>query len=440
VLVSPKETIMRNSLAAAVLGFALALAAHAGDLTQGPKLFANGGGFEGVSVAVTPDGSTALVGGSGSNSPDGAWVFAKSGGLWTNQPAHLLGTGGAPPSFQGSSVAISSDGATAILGAPEDGSYAGAAWVFTRSGDVWTQQGGKLVGTGASGAASQGTSVALSADGATAIVGASTDNSNAGAVWIFTRSGSTWSQQGTKLVGTGAAGAAQQGHSVGLSGDGNTAAVGGIGDNGFVGATWVFKRSGSTWTQQGAKLVGTTLGNAQQGSGVALSSDGATALVGAQVDAPNGAAFVFIRSGNTWSQQGDKLVGTGAVGSAYQGVSVALSPDGNTAVVGGPGDAAYAGAAWVFTRSSGVWSQKGGKLLGMGAKGTAEFGYSVSVSSDANTVVVGGPYDRTAAGAIWVFFRPCGHGDQNGNGVVDVSDVFYLINYLFAGGPAPTCY
>jgi hypothetical protein len=163
---------------------------------------------------------------------------------------------------------------------------------------VWSQQGGKIVGTGAVGIAYQGTSVALSADGNTAIVGGEGDNSYAGATWVFTRSSGVWSQQGGKIVGTGAVGGARQGHSVALSADGNSAIVGGEGDNSYAGATWVFTRS----------------------SGV-------------------------------WSQQGSKLVGTGAVGDAMQGNSVALSADGNTAIVGGPYDSSSVGATWVFTRS-----------------------------------------------------------------------------------------
>jgi hypothetical protein len=110
---------------------------------------------------------------------------------------------------------------------------------LTRSG-VWTQQGSKLVGNGAVGTAEQGQSVALSSDGNTAAVGGNTDNGNAGAVWVFTRSGGVWTQQGSKLVGNGAVGTAEQGQSVALSGDGNTAIVGGYVDNGFLGAAWVF--------------------------------------------------------------------------------------------------------------------------------------------------------------------------------------------------------
>jgi hypothetical protein len=106
---------------------------------------------------------------------------------------------------------------------------------------LFSQQGPKLVGPGAVGISSQGESVSLSADGNTAIVGENGDNSGAGAAWVWTRSGGVWTQQGTKLVGSGAVGTLpRQGVSVSLSGDGNTAIVGGIGGNGVDGAAWVF--------------------------------------------------------------------------------------------------------------------------------------------------------------------------------------------------------
>ena len=137
-------------------------------------------------------------------------------------------------------MALSGDGNTAMVGGPNDNSQFGAAWVYTRSGGVWNQQGSKLLGTGAIGTtAQQGLSVALSADGNTAIVGGDGDKSDTGAAWVYTRSGGVWNQQGSKLVGTGAIGVALQGISVALSGDGNTAIVGGPNDNG-IGAAWVF--------------------------------------------------------------------------------------------------------------------------------------------------------------------------------------------------------
>src|SRR5450759_152995 len=90
-----------------------------------------------------------------------------------------------------------------------------------------------------------------------------------------------------------------------------------------------------------------------------------------------------------FSQQGPKLVGSGAVGNAFQGHSVSLSADGNMAIVGGPGDNSNAGAAWVWTRSGGVWTQQGNKLVGSGAINTNYYrvnqGQSVSLSADGNT-------------------------------------------------------
>src|SRR5437773_890923 len=131
-----------------------------------------------------------------------------------------------------------------------------------------------------------------------------------------------------------------QGWNVALSADGNTALVGGPGDNFGVGAVWVWTRNTGVWTQQGSKLVGAgAVGNAPQGASVALSADGNTALIGGYLDDVNvGAVWVWTRNGDFWTQQGPKLVGTGGVASPYlnQGSSVTLSANGSTALVGGP--------------------------------------------------------------------------------------------------------
>ena len=368
-----------------------------------------GAAQQGFAVSLSADGNTAVVGGYGDNSATGAaWVWTRIAGVWNQQGTKLVGTGAVGAADQGFSVSLSADGNTAVIGGYADNTNVGAAWVCTRSGSVWSQQGLKLVGTGAVGAANQGYSVALSADGNTAIVGGYADSSLAGAAWVCTRSAGVWSQQGAKLVGTGAVGAAYQGISVALSADGNTAIVGGFADNGSAGAAWVFTRSGGVWSQQGTKLVGTgAVGAAQQGYSVALSADGNTAVVGGYADnGITGAAWVWTRSGGVWSQQGTKLVGTGAVGAAQQGLSVSLSADGNTAIVGGSDDNSSLGAVWVFTRSGGVWSQQGTKLVGTGAVGAADEGASVSVSSDGKTAFVGAPGDNSFSGATWVFAAP----------------------------------
>jgi hypothetical protein len=239
----------------------------------------------------------------------------------------------------------------------------------------------------------------------------------AGAVWVFTRNGTTWSQQGSKLTGSGAVGAAQQGTSVSVSANGNTIAVGGLGDNSFAGATWIFTRNGTAWSQQGGKLVGTgATGAARQGCAVSLSSDGCTLIFGGYNDATRqGAAWVFTQSGGVWTQQGAKLVGSGASSDSYQGWSVALSANGNTAAIGGTNDNTLKGAVWIFTRSSGVWSQQGNKLVGTGAVGNARQGGSVAVSADGNALVEGGYGDDANKGAMWVFTRSGSSWTQQGS-------------------------
>jgi FG-GAP repeat len=319
-------------------------------IQQGQKLTAGLVNL-GTAVALSADGNTAISGGPLDSNTGAAFVFTRSNGVWSEE-SKLVALGGGVGTGFGASVALSADGNTAIVGAPFGG--LGAVWVFIRGSGGWGQQSEGLVGTGSSGNPKQGYSVALSADGNTALIGGPGDSNNFGAAWVFTRSGSTWMPQGNKLVGTGNSGAPCQGTSVALSADGNTALIGGRCDAGGVGAAWVFTRTAGAWTQYGSKLVGSFPGLAQQGTSVALSGDGLTALIGAPNDdggAPGG-VYVFTLDNGTWTQQ-TRMAGGGSTGTPNQGQSVTLSGNGNVAVVGGPGDNSSTGAVWVFTRSNG---------------------------------------------------------------------------------------
>jgi hypothetical protein len=372
------------------------------------------GGF-GESIALSSDGSTALVGaGNDSSGTSGAaFVFTRSGSTWTQQGGKLVPNDPASPDNTnfGESVALSADGNTAFIGAPSDstGVAEGSAWAFTRSGGVWTQQSPRLSPSDEffGGFAEFGWSVSLSADGNTAVIGGPSDDSGTGAAWIYTRSGSTWAQ-GQKLTGTGENGAARFGFSVAISGDGTTALVGGPHDSSDSGAVWPFVLSGGAWTSQGAKLTGTDANASQElGAAVALSNDGSTAIAGgATIDSgfpQNGAAFVFTRSGASWSQQGPRLTPSDGSGLANFGLGVALTGDGSTALIGAANDAGTGGAAWEFTRSGTTWTQQGSKLTGTGASSTASFGYGVALSGDGTTTLIGGPGDASGNGAIWAF-------------------------------------
>ncbi len=337
----------------------------------------------------------------------------------------------------GSAVALSSDGNTALIGGPDDNEGSGAVWVFTRRGSTWTQQ-VKLTGGGEIGSGKFGTSVALSSDGKTALIGGPSDNSGLGAAWVFTRRGSIWRQRGSKLTGGGEIGEGEFGTSVALSSNGNAALIGGPRDNesvGPAGAAWVFTRSGSTWTQRGEKLTGGGEDVLEGefgykiaglfGTSVALSSNGNTALIGGPGDhweggssarGPRGSAWVFTRSGRAWTQQGEKLAGGGGIGNLFGlefGESVALSADGDTALIGGPKDdwaQESEGAAWVFTRSGTTWTQQGERLKNsepIEGGWDERSGESVALSADGDTALIGGTSEAWACpvGCTHVFVR-----------------------------------
>ncbi|MFZ4797170.1 MAG: T9SS type A sorting domain-containing protein [Bacteroidia bacterium] len=337
----------------------------------------------------------------------------------------LVGTGNIGSSRQGISLSISADGNTAIVGGYSDNNNEGAAWIYKRIGKNWSQQGSKLLGSGNTGAAQQGVSVCISSDGNTAVVGGYYDSSQVGAFWIFTQNNGLWTQQGNKLVGTGNIGSSWQGVSASISADGNTVIIGGRYDNSLQGAAWVFTRNNGLWSQQGNKLVGTGgIGATGQGSSVSISADGNTAAVGGFLDSSSqGATWVYTRNSGVWTQQGGKLVGTGGVGSSRQGNSVSISADGNTIIIGGSSDNNNLGASWIFTRTNGVWNQQGNKILGTGYEGAARQGSSVSISADGNIAIIGSIADSSNKGALWIFTRIGGTWLQQGNKLVGTGNI-----------------
>ena len=342
-------------------------------MQQGSKLIGNASSVFGYSISLSADGYTALVGAPADGGQGAAYVLTRVGSPWIQQARLTPNDEQVPgPLVQfGLSVSLSGDGNTALVGGPNDGPQSGAAWVFARSGSTWTQQGPKLQPAqgGEDGAAHFGLSAALSGDGSTVHWSSGPYDGFAtvlGSVWIFARTGTVWAEQDA-IFPSDAVGPTEFGASVALSSNGNTALVGGPFDgasNTMSGAAWVFTRSGSTWTQQGSALSGSDESASLLGSSVALSADGRTALIGGPQDDGNvGAAWVFSSSGSTWSQQGPKLTGSGEAGTGAFGYSVALSADGDTALIEGDNDDGAAfGAAWLFARAAGSWAQQDGKI------------------------------------------------------------------------------
>ena len=315
---------------------------------------------------------------------------------WSQQQ-QLLASDGAANDSLGLSVSVSGD--TALVGAPGKNYRTGAAYVFVRSGTTWSQQATLLASDGAKDDAF-GWSVSLSGD--TAVVGAYGKNRSTGAAYVFVRSGATWFQQATLLASDGAAGDTF-GCSVSVSGD--TTVVGAAWSS-DTGAAYVFVRSGTTWTQQATLMASDGAAGDSFGCSVSIAQD--TAVVGTDSSFTAGAAYVFVRGGTTWSQQATLLASDCAQGDSF---GWWVSVTGDTAVVSAPSKNLTAGAAYVFVRSGATWSQPA-TLLGSDCAVLARFGYSVSVSGD--TAVVGAYGQNSATGAVYIFTVDSGVGQRDG--------------------------
>jgi hypothetical protein len=361
-----------------------------------------GNSRQGTSVSLSSDGNTAAIGCPLNNSSIGAvLVFIRIGETWEQQYGPIIGSGNTGSSQQGTSVSLSSNGNILAVGGIGDNGGIGAAWIFVRTNSAWTQQGSKLVGTTYIGNSQQGSSVSLSSNGDTLVVGGKEDNGGVGATWVFTRSGIIWSQQ-SKLIGTGNTGNSKQGTSTSLSSDGNTLAVGGPSDNSSVGTVWIFFRAGITWSQQGSKLVGTgNVSASTQGTSVALSQNGDTLIIGGPGnDGGIGAIWMFTRSLTIWNQIQGPVIGTAALGSSNQGISISLGL--HTIIVGGSGNNENIGAFWMFDLDN-VLKQKSFRITGTGYQGDSLQGYSVNISTDESTIIIGGPGNNNGVGSSWIF-------------------------------------
>lgn len=327
-------------------------------------------------------------------------------------------------------VVLSADGSTMAVGVANDSSaatgingnqadtsapYSGAIFVYTRSGGAWVQQAYLKMDTGQI-LSNFGAVIALSRDGSTLAAGAS-DFIGGGRAFIFSRSGGTWSQQ-ARLVNTGPEADPNDrlGGSIALSADGNTVAVGDPVEDLYNGSVYVYTRAGTAWSQQARVKTGTP-GDHNLGTSVALSADGNTMAVGAPIDASNalgvggdeldtsaaysGAAYVFTRTGSTWTKQAFLKA---SLLSENFGWSVAISADGNTVAVGAIQESNgvdAVGATYVFARASGAWiAQARQQSATSGANN--EFGRVVALSLDGTLLAV------SAKGSSYLYARSAG--------------------------------
>jgi hypothetical protein len=480
-------------------------------------------GHAGYGAAMSADGGTIAIGsphessgarGINGNQNDNSahdagavYVFTRSGANWAQQAYVKASNAEAGDAF-GHAVALSADGntlavsafwesggATGVNGNQNDNSVpqAGAVYVFTRTGSTWRQQAYiKASNTGEAGTADTfgdgdqfGYSLALSDDGNTIAVGAHTEDSrsaginadqkdntaqSAGAVYVFTRSGTTWAQQAYVKPANPDPGDLF-GFTVALSADGSTLAAGSYDEGGSArgingtpdnsrrgsGAAYVFTRTAGAWTQQAYIKAANAEGGDSFAVHVQLSDDGNTLLAGSldedclttgvnpsgcdsdqKADTSAGAAYVFVRSGQNWSQQAFLKPSTIAAADWF-GSRLALSGDGNTAAIASPlegssarglngnqkdSSATDSGAVFVFTRSGSTWAQQV-YLKASNSDAFDEFGSSLAVSRDGRTMVFTSKAEDSASKGV--------NGNQNDNSAQEAGAA-----YVFSVGGAPT--
>jgi FG-GAP repeat protein len=483
--------------------------------------FACGGslpGHIGNAVAISADGNTIVVGaphessaarGINGNASDNSlyasgavYVFVRRGDAWVQQ-AYVKASNAGQSDLFGMNVALSADGNTMAVSAPWERSaatgingnqnddslpQAGAVYVFTRSGDSWSQQAyvkasntGRRANQGEElGDGDQfGFSLALSGDGNTMAIGASTEDSaatgingdqtddsaqSAGAVYLFARTGNIWTQQ-VYVKGSNTEAGDLFGYDVSLSDDGNTLAAAGYDEDGpgrgvnvdqgngrnGSGAIYVFSRTGTTWRQDAYLKGSRSEGNDALGFSVAISGDGTTIVAGAgdesclvgginpqgcDVDKPAdasggsaGAAYVWGRSGNIWTEQAFIKASNPDLQDVF-GANLAVSRDGNTVLVGAAMEdsrargvngeqqddsATESGAAYLFTRSGTTWSQQV-YIKAENADEFDEFGTSVAVSGDGRRLIIGARME--SGGAVGI------NGNQSDNSKPEAGAVY----------------
>jgi len=473
-----------------------------------------GDNVNGVELALSRDGTT-MVGGArreasaasgiNGNQADNsaadsgaAYVFMRNGGTWVQQ-AYLKASNAQAGDGFGFAVAVSGDGNTVAVSANFEDSAAigingdqgsnaaensGAVYLFTRTGAAWSQQ-TYIKASNTEADDRFGYSLSLSDAGSTLAVGATNEDSVAagmngnqadnsaalaGAVYVFTRAGSNWSQQAYIKASNTQAGDLF-GFCLALNGDASTLAVCGYDEDssaeridgdqtsngsGGSGAAYVFVRAGNTWTQQAYVKASNTVLQAAFGSAIALSGDGNTlAVCAADEDGQNpgagaeawqadrraeertrvaedsaGAVYLYTRSGSQWTFQ-SYIKSSNIRANDYFGLRLALSRDGTVLAAGAPQQpgggrginpdqadvsAPESGAAYVFTRTAGRWSQSA-YVKAPNAQEYDLFGSGIALSGDGRTLAVGAAGEDSAATGVG--------GNQADNSMRD-SDAVYV--------------
>lgn len=339
-----------------------------------------------------------------------AYIFNKINGLWVEE-AQLSANDKAAVDYFGYSVSIDSNGDRVAISAYRDDSYKGSVYIFSRSGTTWSQE-AKLIATDAAINDYFGWSVEIDASGDRVAVGAFREDTTKGAVYIFSRTGIVWTEE-TKIVPNPRISDGYFGSSVAINSTGDRIAVGSYLESSGFGAVYVFSRSGTTWSQEARLLAGDYENNKRLGSSVSIDSTGTRIIAMSFAGGVNyGSAYIFTRSGTTWSQEAI-LTKSSPEYFDYTMLgpdNVSINANGDRVVIGfdRTNDSGFteSGLVLLFTRSGTTWTQEA-VLFSSDIAGSDNFGNAVSLNSTGDTLVIGSsgedPGNVSNAGSAYIF-------------------------------------
>ena len=356
----------------------------------------------GTSVAISDDGNYIIVGARTDLelSQSGAvYIFFKSGATWTQQ-AKLKSGSTAINGFFGASVDIDATGTRCVVSSHISGGY---NYVFLRTGTSWTLEASFF----RSGRSSTDYEVksSISGDGATIITGSYGYNGYTGLATIYTRVNTTWTQK-ANLTGSGVVANDAFGYDVSINSNGTYAIVGTQRGPVF-GFAFIYVYT-TSWTLQ-SKIIPSDSKN-PDGFGISVDINGAgdRVIIGApSATAPTyqGKAYIYTRSGTTWTQEATLVISDGANDPGGPGRRVSMSRDGSSAIIAGyaapVSGLSNAGKSFLFTRSGTTWTQRG-VLTASNPTANAYYGYGLAISADGLVLIIGAADYSSNIGRVYI--------------------------------------
>jgi hypothetical protein len=355
-------------------------------------------------VATTANGSIVAIGAPLSSSTIGQtsiWYLVE-GAYVESQVIHATDESGSFP-LSGTGVALSSDGVLLAIGEPGEDEGVGRVTVYESIGGSYINIANISAPVDQINESAFGTTVAWCSGSSRLVVGGPRDDGHIGAIWIFSRSGNAFTEL-SKHIGTDYTGSPLQGAAIAVTSDCATIAIGGPENNGKTGAVWILETSGTdTWAQQAGPLVGSQTSRLPTfGYALSFSSNGNRIAIGGPRNNYSGAVWIFDRASAVWTESAYLYSTATTYRSAQQGSSVHLTPDGETLHIGTATDGADVGAIHTFAHGTGsVWTFSNVKRP-LGYDSTPHFADRLAVSGDGTTFVVGARYENYDQGAAYI--------------------------------------